>query len=44
LINLNIEEIAYVPCFMANEIGHAREDGKVKIFEKTNDPFIVEKL
>jgi rRNA processing protein Krr1/Pno1 len=44
LIKLNVEEIAFVPCFLANEIGHAREDGKVRIFDRENDPFIVSKL
>jgi hypothetical protein len=40
LINYNVEELAFVPCFAANEIGSAREDGKVKIFEGHTDPFI----
>lgn len=44
LIRYNVEELSYVPCFQANEIGNAREDGKVKIFEKQGDVFIEQSI
>ena len=44
LIHHNVEEISYVPCFAANEIGSAREDGKVKIFAPEGDPFVEESI
>ncbi len=43
LIHHNMAEISFVPCFSANEIGNAREDSKVHIFEE-NDPYILEKI
>ena len=39
LIRFDVEEISFVPCFAANEIGSARENGRVKIFEE-NDEFV----
>eukprot|EP00350_Pseudokeronopsis_sp_OXSARD2_P007280 CAMPEP_0170554562 /NCGR_PEP_ID=MMETSP0211-20121228/12418_1 /TAXON_ID=311385 /ORGANISM="Pseudokeronopsis sp., Strain OXSARD2" /LENGTH=135 /DNA_ID=CAMNT_0010863715 /DNA_START=31 /DNA_END=435 /DNA_ORIENTATION=- len=39
LITYNVDEISLVPCFQANEIGNARENSKVRIFEK-NDEYI----
>jgi hypothetical protein len=39
LIFYILEELAFIPCFAANEIGSSREDGKVHIFEK-DDKFI----
>lgn len=32
-----------VPCFAANEIGSARENNRVRIFEK-NDPFVEDSI
>ena len=39
LIRFDVEEISFVPCFAANEIGSARENGRVKIFEE-HDEFV----
>ena len=44
IILYDVEELAFVPCFIANEIGSAREDGKVKIFEKHDDPFVIQTI
>lgn len=43
LIDYMVHEISFVPCFIANEIGNAREGGKVKIFEGENDQYINQK-
>jgi hypothetical protein len=32
LIKFNVEEISAINCFQAEEIGYAREEGKIKIF------------
>lgn len=42
-MHFDVDEIAMVPCFAANEIGSARENNRVRIFEK-NDPFVEDSI
>jgi len=37
LIRFDVDEISFVPCFAANEIGSARENGRIKIFENKDE-------
>jgi hypothetical protein len=41
LVSYIVEEINYVTCFYASEIGYARESGKIKVFDE-QDFFVIE--
>jgi len=43
LITFIIDKIAFVPCFTANEVGSAREDNKIHIFQPEEN-YVAERL